>query len=153
MNPFIDWLTEVAADPVLVCPEDIAAEASGNLWSFSLSADQATAVCVTDVVQFAENVTDARRAWLAGREGEPMLIYWWHDDQAGQLRFSLVSAVHGHLPFRCKVVPAPGLESIAQQWLSSPHLHSIPWSELSPLSAHEAEPPKPPLSVWWQTLL
>jgi len=153
LNPFIDWLPEVTADPVVVCPNDIGAEARGNLWSFSLSANQAAAVCVADVIRFAGQVAEARRAWLATHKVGQMVLYWWHDDQAGQLRFSLVSAVHARLPFGCKLVAAKNLDSIVQQWLGSPHSHFIPWSDLQRLAVGEAEPPVPPLSVWSQTLL
>ena len=48
-NPFPEWLAEVAADAVIVDPGDIAAEARGNLWSFSLSAEEAAVVTVADV--------------------------------------------------------------------------------------------------------
>jgi hypothetical protein len=88
-NPFPEWLADAAADAVIVDPGDIAAEAQGNQWSFSLSADMAAVVTVADVETFSTGVADARRAWLAARGAGPMVLYWWHDRQAGQLRFSL----------------------------------------------------------------
>lgn len=152
-NPFIEWLADVAADPVVIRADSIEAEARSNMWSFSLSPEQVAAVCTADVVRFAGQVAEARRAWLAARKAGPMVLYWWHDAQAGQLRFCLVSAVHGHLPFGCKLVAAPSLESLVEEWLGSPHLHGIAWSELRPSAADDdTDAPRPPLAVWSQTV-
>jgi hypothetical protein len=149
-NPFPEWLAEVVADAVVVRPCDIDAEARGNLWSFSLSPEQAIAVSVTDVEMFAAEVTAGRRAWLVADAAGPMVLYWWHDAQSGQLRFSLVSAAHGRLPFGCDVVPATSLAAVVSDWLGSRHLHGIPRSELLTLSPDEATPEAVPLvlSVW-----
>jgi hypothetical protein len=150
--PFADWLPDVVADSVVVDPIDIVAEANGNQWSFSIIPEIAAAASVADVDAFAAAVADARRAWLLARGAGPMVLYWWHDEQTGQLRFSLVSAVHGRLPFRSRVIPAASFRLIAEEWLKSPYLDGIPWAELRLLAAgeeeQEAEPPPPNLRVW-----
>ncbi len=149
-NPFVGWLAEVAADAVVIRPDDLEAEAGGNLWSFSLSPEQAAAVSVAEVEAFANGVADARRVWISARRAGPMDLYWWHDAQAGQLRFSLVSAVHSRLPFGCEVVPAASLAAVASDWLGAPHPHAIPRAEFRPLAASEADTEPPPLGllVW-----
>jgi hypothetical protein len=151
-NPFPQWLPDVVADAVIVDPGNIAAEARGNQWSFSITLEMAAAVSITDVEAFAAGVADARRAWLSVRGAGPMVLYWWHDEQAGQLRFSLVSAAHGRLPFGCCVIPAQSFRVIAEEWLKSPYLDGIPWAETRPLAAGEeeqdAEPPPLNLLVW-----
>ena len=152
MNPFNEWIAEVAADPIVVRPDSIGAEANGNVWSFSLSPEQTAAVSIADVVRFAEQVTQARRAWLCARNATAMVMYWWHDAQAGQLRFSLVSAIHGELPFGCKTVAARSLESVIEEWLKSPDLHGISWSELQLSAADDLEPALAPLPVWSQAV-
>ena len=53
-----------------------------------------------------------------------MLFYCWHEAQTRQLRFSLVSAAHGRLPFGCAIDPGAELASIAadivnQDWLNA----------------------------------
>jgi hypothetical protein len=150
--PFTDWLPDVVADSVVVDPIDIVAEANGNQWSFSITSEIAAAASVADVEAFAAAVADARSAWLLARGAGPMVLYWWHDKQAGQLRFSLVSAVHGRLPFGSRVIPAASFRLIAEEWLKSPYLDGIPWAELRPLAAGEeeqdAEPAPPSLRVW-----
>ena len=149
-NPFLDWLDEVAADAIVICPDDINAEANGNLWYFPLSREQAAVVTPADVEIFASGVIEARRAWLAAHGAHPMILYWWHDAQAGQLRFSLVSACHGRLPFGCALTSAESIRAVAADWLGSPHLHGIPWDLLSCQDSDEEPPESPPLilPVW-----
>jgi len=38
-----------------------------------------------------------------GNARQGMIFYCWHDRQARQLRFSLVSSAHGRLPFACEI--------------------------------------------------
>ena len=142
-NPFHEWLTEVATDAVVVRPDDIGAECMGNLWRFSLSPEQAAAVTPADVANFASAVADGREAWLSARGAGPMVLYWWHDEQAGLLRFSLVSAVHGTLPFACEVIQASSLEEIAADWLGSQTLHGIPWNALHVVPWNSLRDPTP----------
>jgi hypothetical protein len=143
-------LPDVAADAVVVDPDNIAAEAHGNQWSFSITLEEAAAVSIADVEAFAAAVAEARSAWLSARGAGPMVLYWWHDEQAGQLRFSLVSAAHGRLPFECHVIPAASVRVIAQAWLTSPYREGIPWSATRRVAAGEEDTEQPPLNlpVW-----
>lgn len=149
-DPFPGWLASMADEDVVVRPDDIEAEAVGNLRSLALTREQAAAVSPSGVETFARGVGDARRAWLASRRTAPMVLYWWHDEQAGHLRFSLVSESHGRLPFGCEIAPASTLAEIATSWLSSTSLFGIPWNEFKPVARDEV-PPEPPtlvLPVW-----
>jgi hypothetical protein len=154
VNPFPGWLAEVAADVIVVKPDDINAEARSNFWSFSLSPEQVGCVSPNDVEEFATGVAIGRRAWLVDRASAPMVLYWWHDKQAGQLRFSLVSASHGRLPFGCQISPAASFHEIAASWLKSPHLHGIMWGELRALGPDEPPvDPSPTVLPVWSLLL
>jgi hypothetical protein len=130
-GPFPWWLAEVAADAVVVRPDDIIAEASGNLWTFGLDDDQRVATTLAAVEEFVRAVAAARRGWLADHGLGPMRFYCWHDAQAGQLRFSLVSAGPAALPFRCPVDPTVDLAVVARGFLGT-----------------AAVLPPAPLSVW-----
>jgi hypothetical protein len=143
-------LAEVAADAIVVRLDDIDAEAHGNMWSFSFSPEQTAAIRVAEVVEFIQAIAAARGRWLAAHPSGPMLMYCWHDEQAGQLRLSLVSASHGRLPFGCEVAPVEDLGAVVRSFLGSPYLAGIPWSELPPLAADEVanEPPPFVLPVW-----
>jgi hypothetical protein len=118
-NPFPEWLSEVAADAVVVQPGDAVVEARGNLWTFGLDDEQRAAVTPADVEAFVRAVVAARGRWLAENAAGPMRIYCWHDAQAGQLRFSLVSAGHAGLPFGCPVEPVAVLRAVVQGFLGS----------------------------------
>ena len=149
-NPMLDWVQEVADDELVICPDDVVAEARGNRWLFSLSRAQAARLSPADVAEFAAGVVEGRRAQLVRGGHPPMTMYWWHDEQAGQLRFSMMSAVHKDLPFGCIVVPAATLEDVAQAWLSSSQ-GLTPWGELEPVSPDDpfdTEPPPYVLPVW-----
>lgn len=153
-NPFLEWLAEVTANAPVVRPDDIEVEARCNLWSFALTPERAAAVTPADVETFAVAIAGCRRVWLTACGAGPTVLYWWHDEQAGQLRFSLVSASHGRLPFGCAVAPPASLHEIAVSWLKSSNLHGISWGELRALSPDEI-PPDPPstvLPVWSQLL-
>ncbi len=143
----MEWLAEVAADAVVVCPGDPDAEARGNTWSFTLSPAQTAAVSVADVVAFAAGVADGRRAWLTAHAAGPMTLYWWHDAQAGHLRFSLASAP-GALPFGCAVAPAASLAAVVSEWLDSATLHGTAWDEFGPPEGDDEPAPPLALSVW-----
>ena len=79
-----------------------------------------------------------------------MLLYCWHDEQAGQFRLSLVSASHGKLPFGCEVAPVEDLGAIIRSFLASPYLGGIPWADLRPLASGELarDPLTYVLPVW-----
>jgi hypothetical protein len=116
-NPFPEWLTEVASAGVVVRPDDIIAEARGNLWTFGLDDEQQTAATSAATVEFVQAVVAARAQWLTERGAGPMRFYCWYDSQAGQLRFSLVSTTHPALPFTCSIDPTAKLSAIIRNFL------------------------------------
>jgi hypothetical protein len=118
-NPFPGWLAEVAADAVVIRPGDIAAEARGNLWTFGLDDDQRATITPATVEEFVRAVVAARSRRLAERGAGPMWFYCWYDGQAGQLRFSLVSAGHAALPFACPVEPNADLAEVVRDFLGA----------------------------------
>ncbi|WP_312586759.1 hypothetical protein [Comamonas terrigena] len=87
-------------DAIVVDLDDIHHEALANMWSFSPDDDAASDLRPEDVAHFVGQVLEARRRRLVAEGYAAMLFYCWHDAQTRQLRFSLVSAAHGRLPFR-----------------------------------------------------
>lgn len=128
-SPLEEWLLEVANDPITINREDVGSEVGNNLWSFSLCPDEAKTLSPDDVACFAEQVIQARSS-QARRQSHSMIIYWWHDELAGQLRFSLISAHHNSLPFKCEITSVTSIHGIAQAWLNS-NQGCIPWQDLS----------------------
>lgn len=118
VNPLHDWLAEDAANPVSVRIEDTTAESRENLRCFGLNPEQRDAVTVAEAVDFVRAVAAARGRWLAEHGAAPMRFYCWHDAQAGQLRFSLVSCSDAELPFRCSVEQVTELSTVVKAFLS-----------------------------------
>jgi hypothetical protein len=148
-NPFLEWFSEVAGDEVVSEPFNIFAEAHGNLWSFSVTSAQAAALRPAHVASFIRSVAEARSRQLSARGPKAMLFYCWHDEQAAQLRFSLVSAEHGRLPFARSIELAPDLESVVASFLNSRYHDGIPYGELRLAVGPEGEDdPDRALPVW-----
>lgn len=104
-------------DEIVIDVEDINHEAHSNMWSFSPNEEDAHHFTPEDLTDFVSQVLEARREKLQG--AAPMLFYCWHDAQVRQLRFSLVSAAHGRLPFGCALDETAELQAIAQQIVHS----------------------------------
>jgi hypothetical protein len=118
-NPFPRWLPEVAADAVVVQPDDFITEARGNLWTFGLDDEQRAAVTPAEIEAFVRAVALARGRWLTARGARSMRFYCWYDAMAGQLRLSLVSVGSGQLPFKCPVEPTAELGEVIEDFLKS----------------------------------
>jgi hypothetical protein len=118
-NPFSEWLTDVVADPVVTLPEDMIAEARGNLWTFGLDNEQLAVVTAAEVEEFVRVVVVARGRWLAEHGAAPMWFYCWHDAQVGQLRFSLISCGDTTLPFECPVEQVADLGTVVRDFLAA----------------------------------
>ena len=136
MSIFGDWFKEVSSD-ILVIDETesgLEIEARNNLWSFSISSDQIQGLTKFDVTVFLEDVIESRRQQIIQQfSGQhSMIFYCWHDEQAGQLRFSLVSVSHGCLPFHAHVEVRDKLEYIAERFLLSPYHEGLPIDEFKP---------------------
>jgi hypothetical protein len=149
-NPLPTWLAETAPAAVVVRLDSIDAEAQGNLWTIALSAALAASVSAAEIEAIIRSIAAARARTLAAEHAGPMLLYCWHDEQAGQLRLSMVSASHGSLPFECGVMPASDLGAIVRSFLGSPFLEGVPWAELRPAGPNDVsiELSAYTLSVW-----
>jgi len=138
---------------------DLLREARGNLRVFSTSQAEAATLQLQDVIQALHNVATTREQQLLEQHGNthPMVFYCWVDEQAGQLRFSLVSAFHQKLPFSCTVKIVEQLADVVSAFLHSPYLNGISMSEFgetlaagqqAPLAADMAEAANFVLDVW-----
>jgi hypothetical protein len=78
----------------------------------------------------------------------PATFYTWYDDQAGQLRFSLVRGTTQALPFSVDIELLPSPHAIVTAALSSATPGLIPWSELTD-AGFDAEDPLPGRTPVW----
>lgn len=128
---FREMLSEIATSGLTVDPVG-GTEPNANLCTISLSRTQADALTPADVVSFLHQAADAydvhRRQSNSPNSG--MAFYTWFDEMAGQLRFSVVSALP--LPFGCQTRTTAEPLVIAQQLLACSQLDGIPFSSLKP---------------------
>ena len=161
---FLDDVAEVTSDTILVNtpPTGVVQEARANLWAFSVTPEQARGITPAQVEQFLHAIMGARSRELVARDGgnHPMYFYCWCDEQAAQLRFSLVSVLHGHLPFARPITPVPELSTIIVRFLAFPNHDGIqlggsvlPGAANNTSSAADpVDTPPQPLEVWIRQL-
>lgn len=98
-----EWLQLARGDGIVVDDADINWEARENMWVFSPREDQLERVDTDTTMRFVDEIIHLRCTALSDRRLPEMIFYCWHDHQARQLRFSLVSSSHGRLPFAREV--------------------------------------------------
>lgn len=114
-------LMEIINDQLTIgsSPDDLQIEIDSNTWLISMNSFERKNVSVDDLLEFFEAVINNRRQQLQTSSiSHGMHFYVWHDRQASQLRFSLISDFHDALPFRAKTVPC-NLSNIIREFLSS----------------------------------
>ncbi|WP_400190588.1 hypothetical protein [Hymenobacter sp. B81] len=111
---------------------DLNKEAVSNQHSIAFTTQQAQQLTIQDLRQMILGIVAAKHEQLRTQSGlvYPMQFYCWHDKQAAQLRFSIVSAAAAALPFRCQVRLTPDLDDILSSFLGSGYHDGIPWNEL-----------------------
>lgn len=99
-----------------------------------MTQEQASRIPPHQIIDFITQVMKAREEAIVKRyaRAHPMIFYTWFDDQAIQLRFSLVSAQHTVLPFKCRIRRVTKLTPIVEQFLQSPYHDGFPGTELEP---------------------
>jgi hypothetical protein len=157
-DPLSTWLPEVLACEITIASDSINDEARKNLWSFTLTEEEAARISVADVEVFLNAIITSRRQWLLARQFPPgqMRFYFWFDELAGQLRFSLVSDSHGCLPFGRPIFDAAGISQVVRPFLQAANGGLIPWNELQEVSPFgkgtDQDPAIGPLTVWSTSL-
>jgi hypothetical protein len=148
------WLADVVGDHIVIHPSARHEEAHANCWSFSMSSSDASQLSPGDLVAFVEAVVASRSAKLIdlGCSKRTMEFYCWFDEQACQLRFSLVSWSSLGLPFECRVRPVPTVLSIVDRFRRSLYHDGIPMNHLVAASFKSPDPEMSDLDVWSKLL-
>ncbi len=97
-------------------------EANENLFYLGLAESGLSLLTAPAVKEWLKKVLAGKRQQLQQQRGSqyPMQFYCWHDAQAMQLRFSLVSAA-AKLPFSCPL-RLVGLSVVVQEFLTQKYL-------------------------------
>jgi len=148
-----EWLDELRADGLKLSTEP-GAGANQNLWCVSLPSTEA--IAVRDVLEFLQSAMAVRRELASVQPVRPVAFYAWHDEMAGQLRFSTACCTRNTLPFRAKVRLVDDPVEIVTAFLQSPYRDGVPWNELEDSNGNgvaDAPAEEVDLKVWavdWQ---
>jgi hypothetical protein len=157
-DSFLDEQDEIVNDRLMTAPGEPPCqdEALENMWSLSMTSGRARTTSVAAIVAFLDAVLHNRDRQLRAMHGDtyPMLFYCWVDEQAGQLRFSLIGGNHPRPPFGCELRLVESRASIAEQFLGLSTLDGIPWEELTEVTPDVSVSDEPPyvLDIWTQQL-
>jgi hypothetical protein len=124
-------LQEIVHDKLFIgsTKDDLTLELRSNTQLISFDENEKTILSVGALEDFFNAVIANRRQQiLDAKISHGMIFYLWHDEMASQLRFSVISDFHEHLPFKAKIVPAE-LSEILQTFLATNSV--IPWSDLT----------------------
>ena len=129
------WLSELRTDGVVFADEYGGANA--NLWSISLPST--SAVSVDDLAAFVLAAAAIRAELVAVLDVAPITFYAWHDEMAGQLRFSTALCTCESLPFAVGIQLVEHPEEVVRRFLSSPYRDGVPWSTMRTDGAHSPD--------------
>lgn len=161
MYDFRDWLSEIADSPLTVDASEVglSREAHDNCWAFSFTQEQIESLSSEDLIGFLDAVAEIYQSQLSEwlEQGLEFIFYYWFDEQASQLRLSVVSASHGILPFSSPIQVIPDINQMVERFLSSPYHDGLPLEEFVEVtqigSGFESAVQVPPLQVWTKSLL
>lgn len=130
------WLDELQADGIFLSDEP-AAGARENLWCISLPTE--LGLEVSEWVDFLQRAVEIRRTLAELQPVRPVTFYVWHDEVAGQLRFSTAHCTRNNLPFGAGTALVEHPEEIIREFVDSPYVNGIPWTELKEISLDELD--------------
>ncbi len=142
---FADYLGDVVEDRIYIgsSDADLEEEVRRNMWSISITGQQAKTLSKEDFLAFISEVISDRKQQVEDA-GHGMIFYLWFDEIACQLRFNLISDFHLRLPFESRLQPIETPELIVRRFLESKCHDGIPLSELREVGPDEDSPEPDP---------
>ncbi|KOU40843.1 hypothetical protein ADK55_30945 [Streptomyces sp. WM4235] len=131
----LNWIAEVADEPLALEPDDRRVECETNTWSLTVGDEERGSLCVSEVVGAFERAASVIRGRV--RElGFPGVVTFhvWRDEQAGQLRCSTASLPSDALPFRSAYVACDDLAPLVEGFLNDNGPSLLAWSDLGDVS-------------------
>jgi hypothetical protein len=105
-------------------------EFNSNCWHINGSREEIQSLDLDEWKAYIRHLINDRQKQLnASPVQTDLLIYIWHDEMAGQLRFNVISANHPKLPLACNYVEA-GLDEIIDPFIKDEYPGIIPFSEV-----------------------
>jgi hypothetical protein len=125
-SDFLNDLDAILAENIVVGAsiDDLQTEIDANMWWITASADVLESLSPNELLDFVMRLTDDRRAKIRHSNADHgMYFYLWFDEQAYQLRFSLISDMHTELPFGATLniidTPVPIVGAFLTDYLTS----------------------------------
>ncbi|WP_422380249.1 hypothetical protein [Marinicellulosiphila megalodicopiae] len=93
-------MNELKNKIVIINSTELNNEAHENMYTFGISERDIKDWGTESINQF---IIECRDLYLSKKPNIPMIFYSWFDNQAGQLRISMVSSSHNKLPFGSRI--------------------------------------------------
>lgn len=141
---YFENLFEIIDDPIYIglSEDDLQSEIKNNTWRISASQEEVESLKKADFILFFQKVIANRLAQIRNSSStHGMIFYMWFDEQASQIRFSLISDFHKALPIRnpnLRFLETP--ETIYDQFLDSSYHDGISFTEFVVKDFTDAEP-------------
>lgn len=114
-------------------------EMERNYWWIGGSPEQIASLSFQEWREYMRRLVENRQAQLDNSKVDTDLIFYcYHDHQAGQLRFNIISSAHSELPFSCKTEEVE-MDIVLKDFLQDEFFGVIPNEGLVPISMDEAE--------------
>src|SRR5690348_6943348 len=126
-------IQEIAEDSVTLVPDDQGAEFANTHWLAATTDDRSTLSVSQVVAAFQETARALQHQVRAAGFDGTATFYVWHDEQAGQLRYSVSSRTRDNLPFRGNYRPTDDLGTIVASFLSDDAPGLVAWKDLEPV--------------------
>ena len=129
---FFADLKEIITDKIYIgdSVSELQDESSNNKWGISISQELCEITKKQELLDFFEAVIENRKEQiLNSKKNHGMLFYLWFDEQAGELRFNLISEFHTKLPFRAKYNVIDKPDEIIEDFLNYKYHDGIPFED------------------------
>jgi hypothetical protein len=132
MDPLLEgWLAELGSSPVVLG----AAPGSGGAENLRMiDVPEGSDIDADQLLGFLREAQRVRLSQAVRAGVTPVVFYVWHDEMAGQLRFSLARGTADSLPFGARVELVPDLRNIVESYLNSDTRRGVPWEQLEDAS-------------------
>lgn len=137
-DSLFEFFADVIEDTLYIgsSPDDLEQEIKENTWHLSKRVNETAST--RDYLMLINRIIENRKHQIASsNRGVGMIFYLWFDEQACQLRFSLINDGHTFLPFNTNIEITPVLHHIMGAFWTSDCHGGIPFDQLEEVSVED----------------